>query len=166
MELFTPEVGLIFWMLIPFLVVFYVLAKFAWPAILKGVEKRNQFIDESLIAARQAREDLARVKADSDAILEQARKDQAVILAEAAKSRDKIVEAAKDKAGEEAAKIIESAREQINMEKEDAIRQIRREVALLSVDIAEKVLRVNLDEKKEQMSMIDRLLDEINIPKS
>lgn len=166
MELFTPEVGLIFWMLIPFLVVFYVLAKFAWPAILKGVEKRNQFIDESLIAARQAREDLARVKADSDAILEQARKDQAVILADAAKSRDKIVEAAKDKAGEEAAKIIESAREQINMEKEDAIRQIRREVALLSVDIAEKVLRVNLDEKKEQMSMIDRLLDEINIPKS
>ena len=86
MELFTPEVGLIFWMLIPFLVVFYVLAKFAWPAILKGVEKRNQFIDESLIAARQAREDLARVKADSDAILEQARKDQAAILAEAAKS--------------------------------------------------------------------------------
>lgn len=166
MELFTPEVGLIFWMLIPFLVVFYVLAKFAWPAILKGVEKRNQFIDESLIAARQAREDLARVKADSDAILEQARKDQAAILAEAAKSRDKIVEVAKDKAGEEAAKIIESAREQINMEKEDAIRQIRREVALLSVDIAEKVLRVNLDEKKEQMSMIDRLLDEINIPKS
>ena len=103
---------------------------------------------------------------DVDAILEQARKDQAAILAEAAKSRDKIVEAAKDKAGEEAAKIIESAREQINMEKEDAIRQIRREVALLSVDIAEKVLRVNLDEKKEQMSMIDRLLDEINIPKS
>lgn len=163
MELFTPDVGLIFWMLIPFLVVFYVLAKYAWPAILKGVEKRNQFIDESLLAARQAREELAGVKADSEAILEQARKDQAAILAEAAKSRDKILEAAKEKAGEEASKIIADAREQINLEKEDAIRQIRREVATLSVDIAEKVLRDNLHEKESQMNMIDRLLDEINL---
>ncbi|NLI71125.1 MAG: F0F1 ATP synthase subunit B [Bacteroidales bacterium] len=163
MELFTPEVGLLFWMLIPFLVVFYVLAKYAWPAILKGVEKRNQFIDESLIAARQAKDELARVKADSDAILEQARIEQAAILAEAAKSRDKILEVAKDKAGEEATKIIASAREQINLEKEDAIRQIRREVAILSVDIAEKVLRDNLNEKESQMNMIDRLLDEINL---
>lgn len=163
MELFTPDVGLIFWMLIPFLVVFYVLAKYAWPAILKGVEKRNQFIDESLLAARQAREELAGVKADSEAILEQARKDQAAILAEAAKSRDKILETAKEKAGEEASKIIADAREQINLEKEDAIRQIRREVATLSVDIAEKVLRDNLHEKESQMNMIDRLLDEINL---
>lgn len=166
MELFTPEVGLIVWMLIPFLIVFFILAKFAWPPILKGVEKRNQYIDESLLAAKQALDDLARVKADSDAILDQARKDQADILAEAAKLRDKILENSKEKAEEEATKLIEIARSQISLEKEDAIRQIRREVAQLSVDIAEKVLRENLSKKNEQMNMIDRLLDEINIPKS
>ena len=166
MELFTPEVGLIVWMLIPFLIVFYILAKYAWPPILKGVEKRNQYIDESLLAAKQALDDLARVKADSDAILDQARKDQADILAEAAKLRDKILENSKEKAEEEATKLIEIARSQISLEKEDAIRQIRREVAQLSVDIAEKVLRENLSKKNEQMNMIDRLLDEINIPKS
>lgn len=166
MELFTPEVGLIFWMLIPFLIVFYILARFAWPAILKGVNERNKYIDDSLLAARQAREELATVKADGQAIVDEARKEQSRILAEAAKSRDMIVNGAKDKAAEESAKIMENAREQIELEKEDAIRQIRREVASLSVDISEKVLRKNLDKKNEQMNMIDRLLDEINISKS
>ena len=166
MELFTPEVGLIFWMLIPFLVVFFILAKFAWPAILKGVNARNKYIDDSLLAAKQARDELARVKADGQAIVEEARKEQSRILAEAAKSRDLIVNGAKDKATEEASKIMENAREQIALEKEDAIRQIRREVATLSVEISEKVLRKNLEKKNEQLDMIERLLDEFNIPKS
>ena len=148
MELFTPDVGLIFWMTIPFLVVFFILAKFAWPAILKGVESRNKYIDESLLAAENAREQLANVKVESEKLLEQAKIEQANILAEAAKSRDKIVDAAKEKAEIEAAKLIENARVQINLEKEDAIRQIRREVGLLSVDIAEKVLRNSLSEEK------------------
>ena len=163
MELFSPDVGIIFWMLIPFLIVFFILGKYAWPAILKGVEKRNEYIDESLLAAKQARDELAGVKADTEAMLDQTRKEQAAILAEAAKSRDMIVADAKEKAGVEAAKMMETARNQILLEKEDAIRQIRREVATLSVDIAEKVLREKLDKKDEQMNMIDRLLDEINI---
>ncbi len=166
MELFTPDIGLIFWMTIPFAIVFFVLAKFAWPVILKGVESRNKYIDDSLLAAKEARDQLANVKAESEKLLEQAKLEQANILAAAAKSRDMIVDAAKEKAGDEAAKLIENAREQINLEKEDAIRQIRREVAMLSVDIAEKVLRSSLDKEKEQMNMIDRLLDEMNIPKS
>ncbi len=166
MELFTPEVGLIFWMLIPFLVVFFILAKFAWPAILKGVNERNKYIDDSLLAAKQARDELARVKADGQAIVDEARKEQSRILAEAAKTRDMLISGAKDKAVEEASKIMENAREQIALEKEDAIRQIRREVAALSVEISEKILRKNLEQKTEQMNMIDRLLDEINIPKS
>ena len=166
MELFTPEVGLVFWMLIPFLVVFFILAKFAWPAILGGVEKRNQYIDESLLAAREAREALDNVKAESEALLEQARREQADILATANKSKDMIVNTAKEQANAEALKIMDEARKQISLEKEDAIRQIRREVGLLSVDIAEKVLREDLSEKNKQMDMIERLLDEINIPKS
>ncbi|MFV0471726.1 MAG: F0F1 ATP synthase subunit B [Paludibacteraceae bacterium] len=166
MELFIPEVSLIFWMLIPFIVTVFVLAKYAWPAILKGVETRNNYIDESLLMAQQARDELAKVKEDSENLIENARKEQLNILAEAAKMRDKIVDDAKEKASSETARQIENAKKQIALEKEDAIRSVRREVAILSVGIAEKVLRSNLDDKKEQMDMINRLLDEINIPKS
>lgn len=166
MELFTPEISLIFWMLIPFLVVFFVLAKFAWPAILKGVEERNNFIDESLQSAIKANEQLAKVKVESEALLDDARKEQAKILAEAAKTRDTIIQSAKDKANLEASELVEMARKQIQAEKEDALHSIRREVAKISVDIAEKVLRTNLENNKDQMQMIDRLMDEVNIPKS
>lgn len=163
MSLLTPDLGLLFWMLLAFGVVVFVLVKFGFPVIIKGVEDRNKYIDESLLAAKQAREELASVKANSENLIDEARKEQSRILAEAAKTRDIIVNGAKDKAAEEASKIMESAREQIALEKEDAIRQIRREVAVLSVDISEKVLRKNLDKKNEQMSMIDRLLNEINM---
>jgi len=166
MSLLTPELGLLFWMLVAFGAVVFVLVKFGFPIILSGVEKRKNYIDESLLIAKQAREELARVKSDSQALIDQTRREQSEILAEAAKSRDMIVNGAKDKAAEEAAKIMEAAREQIALEKEDAIRQIRREVATLSVEISEKVLREKLDRKNSQMDMIDRLLDEINIPKS
>lgn len=163
MSLLTPDLGLLFWMLLAFGVVVFVLVKFGFPVIIKGVEDRNKYIDESLLAAKQAREELASVKANSENLIDEARKEQSRILAEAAKTRDIIVNGAKDKAAEEASKIMESAREQIALEKEDAIRQIRQEVAVLSVDISEKVLRKNLDKKNEQMSMIDRLLNEINM---
>lgn len=166
MSLLTPELGLLFWMLVAFGAVVFVLVKFGFPIILSGVEKRKNYIDESLLIAKQAREELARVKADSQALIDQTRREQSEILADAAKSRDLIIGGAKEKATEEAAKIMEAAREQIALEKEDAIRQIRREVATLSVDISEKVLREKLDRKNSQMDMIDRLLDEINIPKS
>lgn len=166
MELFTPEISLIFWMLIPFLIVFFVLAKFAWPAILKGVEERNNFIDESLQSAIKANEQLEKVKVDSEALINEARKEQAKILAEASKTRDEIIQSAKDKANVEASGLIEMARKQIEADKEDALHSIRREVAKVSVEIAEKVLRTNLDNKKDQMQMIDRLMDEVNIPKS
>ena len=166
MELFIPEISLIFWMLIPFLVVFFVLAKFAWPAILKGVEERNNFIDESLQSAIRANEQLEKVKIDSEALINEARKEQAKILAEASKTRDAIIQSAKEKANVEASELIEMARKQIEADKEDALHSIRREVAKVSVEIAEKVLRTNLENKKDQMQMIDRLMDEVNIPKS
>lgn len=166
MELFTPEISLIFWMLIPFLVVFFVLAKFAWPAILKGVEERNNFIDESLQSAIKANEQLEKVKADSEALINETRKEQAKILAEASKTRDAIIQSAKEKANIEASELIEMARKQIEADKEDALHSIRREVAKVSVEIAEKVLRTNLENKNDQMQMIDRLMDEVNIPKS
>lgn len=166
MSLLTPDFGLTFWMFITFGIVVFVLMKFGFPIILQSVEERKKYIDESLLYAKQAREELEKVKEDAQAIIERANREQADILAEATATREQILNSAKDKATEEADKIIAKAREQILSEKEDALRQIRQEVAMLSVDIAEKVLREQLEDKTSQMQMINRLLDEVNISKS
>ena len=166
MSLLIPDSGLLFWMILSFGIVFFILAKYGFPVIVKMVEDRKLYIDESLQVAKQAHIELAKVKADGEIIVDNARREQVKILAEAAQTRDLIVKDAKDKAQVEAIKLIEDARKQILIEKEDAIRDIRSLVAKLSVDIAQKVLREKLDNKGEQMDMINRLLDEINISKS
>ena len=166
MALLMPESGLLFWMLLSFGIVAFILVKFGFPIILKMVEERKTYIDESLLIAKQNYEQMAIVKAQGEAIVDDARKEQVKIMNDAAQTRDLIVKEAKEKAGVEAAKIIEDARKQILAEKDDAIRDIRRQVAELSVDIAEKVIRGQLEKKNEQMDMINRLLDEINVSKS
>jgi len=166
MSLLVPDSGLLFWMLLSFGVVFFVLAKYGFPVITKMVDERKEYIDQSLDAAREATTQLATIKTQSEAILLEARKEQVNILNDAAATRDRIIKEAKDKAIAEGQKQLDEVKKQIQAEKEEAIRDIRRQVALLSVDIAEKVLRVNLDEEHEQMAMIERLLDEVTISKS
>jgi F-type H+-transporting ATPase subunit b len=166
MALLLPESGLLFWMLLSFGIVVLILAKYGFPIIIKMVESRKTYIDESLLIAKQTYEQMAVVKAQGVTIVDNARREQVKIMNEAAQTRDMLIKDAKEKAGLEAAKLIDEARKQILIEKEDAIRDIRRQVAELSVDIAEKVLRGQLDKKNEQMDMINRLLDEINISKS
>ena len=161
MFLLTHDSGLIFWMLIAFGVVFFVLAKFGWPVITKMIDNRKQYIDESLENARKANEKLAQIQEETALMLKQAQEQQSKILAEAVDMRNQIVEKAKTEATTEGQKLLEEAKQQIAQEKESAIRDIRREVAVLSVEIAEKVLRQNLKNDKDQMSMIDRMLDEI-----
>lgn len=166
MELLTPDSGLLFWMLISFGIVVYILTKYGFPIIIKMVEERKAYIEESLVMAEKARFELERVRAEGEAIIDSARKEHLKIMNEAAELRQTLMEEAKTNASEVTVKMIEDARAQILNEKEEAIREIRRQVANLSVDIAEKVLRTKLDEKDEQLRMIDRLLDEINISKS
>lgn len=166
MSLLTPDSGLLFWMLISFGIVVFVLAKFGFPIILKMVEERTNFIEESLLKAEKARTELDSVKAEAALILEKARNEHQQIMNEASQLREALIQEAKTKAIGEADKIIENARLQIQSEKEVAIRDIRKQVAGLSVDIAEKVLRNKLDKKEEQLGMIQRLIDEMNISKS
>ena len=166
MSLLTPDSGLLFWMLISFGIVVFVLAKFGFPIILKMVEERTNFIEESLLKAEKARTELDSVKAEAELILEKARNEHQQIMNEASQLREVLIQEAKTKAIGEADKIIENARLQIQNEKDDAIRDIRKQVAALSVDIAEKVLRSKLDKKDEQLGMIQRLIDEMNISKS
>jgi len=161
MSLLTPEIGLLFWMIVAFGVVFFVLAKFGFPIIVNMVDERKKYIDDSIEAAREANEKLAKVQEETQAMLKEAQEKQSQILAEAVNMRNKIVEEAKTEATVAGQKILAEAKQQIETEKEDAIRDIRRQVGLLSVEISEKVLRQNLKDDASQMAMIDRMLDEI-----
>ena len=160
MELFTPEPGLMIWMLIAFLIVFFILAKFGWPVIIKGVEERGRFIDNAVQAAKEANEKLAGIKVTGEKMLSEARNEQLKLLKEGAELKEKIVNEAKEKAGLEADKIMQNAKLAIQKEKEDALKEIRNEVANLSIEIAEKVLRKKLDNKSAQMELINKLLEE------
>ena len=162
-SILTPDPGLLFWMLLAFLVVFWVLAKYGFPAIVNMVDERNKFIDESLRKAHEAQERLANIEKEGESILQEARAKQAQILKEAAESRDAIVEQAQEKARAEGARLMEEAKTAIEQEKKAAIADIRKQVADLSVDIAEKVLRQNLKDDKSQMDLIDRMLDEVSV---
>mgnify|MGYP004534824333 FL=1 len=148
-------------MLAAFLVVFFVLAKFGFPAITNMVEKRKNFIDESLRKAHEASVRLENIKQESESILQEARDKQAAILKEAAATRDSIVETAQAKAREESARIISEAKAEIESQKQAAISEIRGEVARLSVEVSEKVLRQKLGTDEAQMDYIERMLDEV-----
>ena len=158
----TPDLGLLFWMLLAFWVVFGILAKYGFPAITNMVDERNRYIDESLRKAHEAQERLANIEKEGESILQEAREKQAQILKEAAETRDAIVEQAQAKARSEGARLLDEAKMAIEQEKKAAIADIRQQVATLSVDIAEKVLRKNLKDDKSQMDLIDRMLDEVS----
>ena len=162
MDLLMPAFGLLFWMTVVFLIVFFILKKAGFPAIIKMVNDRKEYIDDSLKKAHEANEKLAKFQKQGESILQEAREKQAAILKEAAETRDAIVEKAQDKAREEGARILSDAKSQIETEKQNAIREIRTQVAELSVQIAEKVLKEKLSSDKEQMDMINRLLDEVS----
>ncbi|NDV95931.1 ATP synthase F0 subunit B [Dysgonomonas sp. 521] len=164
--LLKPEFGLVVWMVICFGIVFILLAKFGFPVITKMVSDRKNYIQDSLDAAQKANEQLATIRQKSDEILSSAKAEQVKILKEAADTRDRIVNEAKEQAKIAGAKEMEEIRKQIQAEKDQAIRDIRRQVAELSVDVAEKVLRDSLKTSKDQMSMIDRLVDEAMVSKS
>ena len=153
-------------MLVAFGIVFFVLAKFGFPVIVGMVEKRKQYIDDSLKAAHEANERLVHIKEESESILAKAREEQANILKEAVETRKRIIQESKDQAGVEGNRILEEARKQIQKEKEDAIRDIRLQVSELSIGIAEKILRKNLDDEQKQNGLIDRLLDEASTIKN
>ena len=161
-SILTPDLGLLFWMLIAFLVVFFVLAKYGFPAIINMVDERKRYIDESLQKAHEASERLENIKQEGEAILQEAREKQAQMLKEAAETRDAIVEKAQEKAREESARLLNDAKVEIEQQKQAAIADIREQVATLSVEIAEKVLKQNLKDDKSQMDLLDRMLDDVS----
>ena len=160
MSLLIPDSGLFIWMLVAFAAVLFVLTKFGWPAITGMLDERARYIDEGVAKAKEAGEKLEKVQEDTARLMHEAQEQQTRILEEASRMRQDIIAKAREEAAVAAQKVMEDARQQIRVEKEDAVRDIRRQVGLLSVEIAEKVLRRNLSTDQAQMDYINRLLDE------
>ena len=160
MSLVTPDLGLLFWMVVIFGIVFFLLAKFGFPIITGMVDERNAKIEKSLKDADEIAARMAAWKKEQAEMMDQARREQAAILKEAAETKARIVADAKAEAKAQADKLVADAKVQIAAEKESALRDVRKEVALLSVQVAEKVLRQELQDEGNQRAYIDRLVDE------
>ncbi|MDT3366088.1 MAG: F0F1 ATP synthase subunit B [Bacteroidota bacterium] len=160
MSLITPDFGLLFWMVLIFGVVFFILAKVGFPIITGMVDKRGEAIEKSLKDAREIEEKMTRMNEECREIMDQARREQNALIAEATETKKHIIEQAREQAREEAQKIVSDARLQISAEKESALRDVRKEVSLLSVAIAEKILRRELSSDKDLQDYVSTLLDE------
>jgi len=159
MSLLLPDPGLLFWMALSFGIVFFILAKWGFPVITQMVEERKAHIDKSLQAADEVNRRLAEVKIHSEALLEEARTKQLAMLRETARSKEQILADAKEVAQRETHKIVEEARKQIRMEREAALTEVHNQVAIMAINIAEKVLRSELQEKNRQIDLVNSLLD-------
>lgn len=160
MSLITPDFGLIFWMTLVFAVVFFLLAKFGFPIITGMVEKRADTINESIRKTEEARLQLEQMATTQQQMISEARNEQARIIKEASAAGEAIVQQAKEKAEAEASKIIESAKVQIAAERESAMRDVRTQVALLSVEVAGKLMRKSLEQSSEQQNLLNTLVEE------
>lgn len=160
MSLVTPDFGLLFWMVVIFGLVFFLLAKFGFPIITDMVDQRSAKIQQSLKDADEIEARMAKWKVEQAQMLEQTRREQSAILKEATETKAKIVADAKQQAKEEADKLLAEAKLQIEAEKESALRDVRKEIALLSVEVAQKVLRRELSDEGSQRAFLDKLVDE------
>ena len=163
MDLVTPGIGMIFWSTLFFLVLLFILGKFAWPAILTAVKARNESIRHALDAANKAKEEMAQLQAHNEKILAEAKAERDALFKEAKEVKDKLIADAKEKASEEANKLVQNAREAIRTEKAAALNEMKEQISHLSVDIAEQILRAKLGESKAQKELVDKLINEADL---
>ena len=154
MGLFKPEIGLVFWMLVVFLIILAILAKYAWPVIIRSIEQRADFIDSGVKFTREAKQRLDEVETKVEEMLAEAHRKQLAALQETERMKREMIENAKKEAADEVRKMMEEA-------KGEAEKQMRRQVSRLSLEIAEKVLRKDLSKDTAQVELVDRMLDEL-----
>lgn len=163
MQLLTPELGLIFWQIIVFLGLVFVLGKYAWKPILSSLNEREQSIQDALDLARKTREEMSQLKSDNEKLLAEARAERDSIIKQAKATADGMIAEAKNAASTEGKKLIEDARTAIQNEKALASAQLKNEVAKLSLEIAEKVLRNELSDKKIQEKLVNDLIGQARL---
>ena len=163
MQLLTPGLGLIIWTLLAFLVVFFILKKYAWPAILGGLKKREETIAESLASAERIKAEMAQMKSENESLLAQAREERAGMLKDAKNTADKMVSDAKEKAKAEYDKILADAQSAIQQQKNAVLTDLKNQAGALIIEVAEKVLRKELNDKAKQEDYIRQLSDEVKL---
>ncbi|MDN5212675.1 F0F1 ATP synthase subunit B [Fulvivirgaceae bacterium BMA12] len=162
MDLLTPGLGLIFWQFVTFIAVVVILAKFAWKPILGALKDRETSIEDALSAAEKAKSEMENLKAENEKLLAEARLERDKILKEATAAGNKLKDDARDEAGKISAKMLEDAKNAINNEKKAALADIKGQVASLSIEIAEKLLRKNLEDDKAQKSLVNEFIKDLN----
>ncbi len=163
MDLVTPGIGLIFWTTLFFLILLFVLGKFAWPAILTAIRARNESIKQALDSAERAKKEMAKLQADNEKVLAEAKAERDAMMKEAKQMKEKLIADAKEQAGKEAKKLVANAREAIQAEKKAAINDLKSQVANLSLDIAEKILKTKLEDSKVQKELVTKLINEADL---
>jgi len=163
MQLLTPDLGLLIWTLLAFLIVFFLLKKFAWPAIIKGLSDREENIAKSIASAEKVKLEMAQLKNDNEAFLVKAREERALLLKEAKETKDKLIGDAKEEAKAVAAKIVADAQVTINHQKMAALTDLKNQVGQLVIEVSEKILRRELSNKAEQEVYIKQLAEEANM---
>lgn len=160
MQLLTPDLGLFCWNLLAFLILLFILGKFAWKPILKALSDRENGIADALASAEKVKQEMAKLQNDNEVLLASAREESASIIRDAKQSAEKMVADAKEKALKEYNRIVADAQAAIQQEKRATIAEVRSEVGLLVVDISEKILRRELTGKENQEKYIQQLADE------
>ncbi len=163
MELLTPDPGLIIWTLLAFGIVFFILAKFAWPAIIKGLKEREQGIADAIATAEKVKTEMAQLKNENETLMAKAREERAVMIKEAKETADKMIADAKDKAKSEYDRIVSDAQHAINQQKNAALVEVKNQLGNLVIEVSEKILRKELSNKAEQEKYISQLAGDVKL---
>lgn len=163
MELLLPHLGLIIWTLLAFLIVFFILKKFAWGPILTGLNQREATIADSIATAEKVRLEMAQLKNENEELLAQAREERTAMLKEAKEIRERMINTAKDDAKEQASKIIADAQASIENQKMAAITDLKNQLGNMVVEVTEKILRRELSNKTEQEQYIMQLTNDVKL---
>jgi len=163
MQLLTPDLGLLLWTLLAFLIVFFLLKKFAWPAIIKGLNDREQNIATSIATAEKVKLEMAQLKNDNEALLAKARDERAILLKEAKEIKEKLINDAREDAKAQAAKIVADAQITINNQKMAALIDLKNQVGNLVIEISEKILRREMTNKADQEKFIKEMAEEAKL---
>ncbi|MDR3094752.1 MAG: F0F1 ATP synthase subunit B [Bacteroidales bacterium] len=161
MQLVTPDIGLLFWMLVSFLIVLFLLKKFAWKPVLRMLHQREESIEQALKAADRARDDMHKMRDDNEKILAEARLERERIYREAQEMKEQIVSNAREQAKKEQSRIVDETKTLIQTEKNAAIKEIRSVTAELAVQVAEKLLRQELSKDLKQKDLVDKLTKDL-----
>jgi F-type H+-transporting ATPase subunit b len=163
MQLLTPDLGLFVWNLLAFLIVFFILKKFAWPAILKGLKEREEGIADAITTAEKVKAEMAQLKSENETILAKAREERTLILREAKEHSDKMIADAKEKAKSEFDRIVSDAQTAIQQQKNAALTDVKNQVGALVIEVSEKILKRELSNKAEQEKYIKDLADGVKL---